>query len=182
MREIAEATGLSSASTVTHHLRALERRGLVHRDPQRSRAYVPVDWPGGPGLEETGEPDAKAAGAVVPVPLLSQLPASSDEPVTWDRAETVLPLPQELLGAGELLAVRMDGPAMTGAGIRHGDVLTVRCQRSAAHGDIVAARVVDQILIRQLVAEHGQVRLMAATVDEGRRHATPRTGRKECPA
>ncbi|MEW1926413.1 transcriptional repressor LexA [Streptomyces sp. NPDC088360] len=160
MREIAEDAGLSSTSTVTHHLRTLEARGLVQRDPQRSRAYVPTDWPHGPDGNEP-QPEARA---VAHVPLLPQLPASPSEPTAWATAERVLPLPQDLLGDGDLLAVRMDGPAMTGAGIRHGDLLTVRRQSSANHGDIVAARGVDQVLIRQLVVEHGQVRLVAGTV------------------
>lgn len=164
MREIAGATGLTSTSSVDYQLRVLERKGFVRRNAARSaRSYVPVDWPRRDcpeGDTGTGEGGAERED-VRRVPLLRQLPTTVHEPVAWTAVERVLPLPQELLGAGELLAVRMESPAMTGAGIRSGDILTVRRQSSAAHGDVVAARVGDETLIRRLSASDSQVRLVA---------------------
>ncbi|MEU1121818.1 MULTISPECIES: S24 family peptidase [unclassified Streptomyces] len=158
MREIAEAIGLASTSTVAHHLKAMEARGLVRRagtGAQRSRTYIPADWPPADATAAAGEPDVQR------IPLLSQLPRTRTEPLS--QAETVLPLPAALLDpGGELFAVRMDGPAMTGAGIRHGDILTVHRHSPTAHGDTVAALVAGDTLIRQLqITRGGHVRLIA---------------------
>ncbi|MGV2918815.1 LexA family protein [Streptomyces alfalfae] len=120
----------------------------------------------------TGAERAHQEAGVRRVPLLTRLPATTRAPVAWEEAETVLPLPTELLGDGELVAVRMEGPAMTGAGIREGDVLTVCRQSSAAHGDVVAARVGGETVIRRLAVDDGQVRLVACNPGYSPVHAS----------
>ncbi|WP_167828884.1 transcriptional repressor LexA [Streptomyces sp. MZ04] len=179
MREIAQATGLASTSSVAHQLRSLERGGLLHHDPQRPRAYVPVGWPHRshqpqpePHRPEPLQPEPllpepsqsarqQDAAPVAWVPLIDQTDAGAPHPV---EPQALLPLPQDILGQGEFFALRMADSSMTDAGIHQGDILSIRRQDTAEHDDLVAARAHQQTVIRRLRCEHGQVRLTASSM------------------
>ncbi|MFF0487879.1 transcriptional repressor LexA [Nocardia sp. NPDC003482] len=147
IREIGDAVGLTSTSSVAHQLRALERKGYLRRDPNRPRA---VDVR---GLDET------AVRAVAPVPSLAAVDTETSEqplptyvpvlgriaaggPILAEQAvEDVFPLPRELVGEGSLFLLKVVGQSMVDAAICDGDWVVVRQQNVADNGDIVAAMI-----------------------------------------
>ncbi|MFC9440508.1 transcriptional repressor LexA [Nocardia sp. NPDC057030] len=150
IREIGDAVGLTSTSSVAHQLRALERKGFLRRDPNRPRA---VDVR---GLDEVGravtslhaaavdESDGAAAdpGRPTPtfVPVLGRIAAGG--PILAEQAvEDVFPLPRELVGEGSLFLLKVVGQSMIDAAICDGDWVVVRQQNVADNGDIVAAMI-----------------------------------------
>lgn len=145
IREIGDAVGLTSTSSVAHQLRALERKGYLRRDPNRPRA---VDVR---GLDEavrsvTTLPAAAAgddeSGRPTPtfVPVLGRIAAGG--PILAEQAvEDVFPLPRELVGEGSLFLLKVVGQSMVDAAICDGDWVVVRQQNVADNGDIVAAMI-----------------------------------------
>nr|WP_324198740.1 transcriptional repressor LexA [Nocardia amamiensis] len=149
IREIGDAVGLTSTSSVAHQLRALERKGYLRRDPNRPRA---VDVR---GLDEvvrsvtslpvTAVDDTAAvaeADRPVPtfVPVLGRIAAGG--PILAEQAvEDVFPLPRELVGDGSLFLLKVVGQSMIDAAICDGDWVVVRQQNVADNGDIVAAMI-----------------------------------------
>ena len=154
IREIGDAVGLRSTSSVAYHLKALEKKGYLHRDPGRPRTVelLPPDpfGPEGPGA-------AGAAGAEAPEAVEAAVPAfdiPSQEPayVPWvghiaaggpilakQLIEDTFPLPKQLVGEGEHLILQVCGDSMIDAAITDGDWVVVRRQQDADNGDIVAA-------------------------------------------
>lgn len=125
VREIGDAVGLTSSSSVHAQLANLERKGLLRKDPSKPRAMTLSD-------------DRRAEGT--PVPLIGRIAAG--EPVLADEhIQDRIMVPTEFVhGHGDgHFALRVDGESMIGAGILDGDVVVVRSQRSASDGDIVAA-------------------------------------------
>jgi repressor LexA len=123
VREIGEAVGLTSSSSVHAQLSNLQRKGLLTKDPSKPRT---IEVAGG-----------KPSDAVL-VPLVGRIAAGS--PVMADeQVEELLPVPGAFAGEGEHFALRVKGESMVGAGIFHGDVVIVRQQESADDGQIVAA-------------------------------------------
>jgi repressor LexA len=126
VREIGEAVGLTSSSSVHSQLANLERKGLLHRDPTKPRAI---------GL--SSHPDAGPPEAAV-VPLVGRIAAGS--PVMADQnVEELLPVPMGFVDGAEHFALRVTGDSMIGAGIFDGDIVVVRRQEDASAGDIVVA-------------------------------------------
>lgn len=125
VREIGEAVGLHSSSSVHAQLENLRRKGLLRKDPAKPRA-----------IEVAG---VRPAGAVT-VPLVGRIAAGA--PVLAEQnVEDILPIPEALAGPGELFALRVHGDSMVGAGILDGDIAVVRRQDVAESGAIVAALV-----------------------------------------
>ena len=123
VREIGEAVGLTSSSSVHAQLANLERMGLLHKDPTKPRTVA-----------LSGEPRA----ASVPVPLVGRIAAGV--PTMADQeVDEYLALPAGYVGSGEHFALTVAGDSMVGAGIMDGDVVVVRSQDDADDGDIVAA-------------------------------------------
>ncbi len=134
VREIGEAVGLTSSSTVHTHLKVLQREGYLRRDPTKPRAIV-VHF----------EPSTGAALPVAPVthvPLVGEVAAGTGVLAEQD-VEEVLPLPEQLTGTGPLFMLRVHGDSMTGAGILDGDYVVVRSQSIAEPGDLVVAGIPD---------------------------------------
>jgi repressor LexA len=157
MREIGQAVKLKSTSSVAHQLMTLERKGFVERDPHRPRAYrVRRPW-----TEDT-EPDPGPTHTEAPtadVPLLGRIAAGP--PILADEVvEDVLSLPRQLVGEGDLFALTVVGDSMADAAIRDGDIVTVRRQRTANHGDIVAALLDGEATVKRLSRVAGEVWLM----------------------
>ncbi|MFF0142144.1 transcriptional repressor LexA [Streptomyces sp. NPDC005227] len=152
MREIGAAVGLSSTSSVAHQLMALEHKGVLYRDPHRPRAYrVRPSW--APELADGrgSEP--------VEVPLVGRIAAGA--PLLADEMiEDVYSMPRQVVGDGDLFALTVSGDSMIDAAICDGDILTVRRQDSADHGDIVAGLLGEEATVKVLHRQDGKVWLM----------------------
>lgn len=143
VREIGEAVGLTSSSSVAHQLAALERKGYLRRDPNRPRAVeVRAPRPVAPGLQDsvdqTDSGDARPTPAYVPV--VGRIAAGG--PILAEQVvEDVFPLPRQLVGEGTLFLLQVRGDSMIDAAIADGDWVVVRQQPVADNGDIVAAMI-----------------------------------------
>jgi repressor LexA len=130
VREIGEAVGLTSPSTVHNHLNTLERLGYLRRDPTKPRA-IEVRWESSSGAVMERRP-------VRHVPLVGDVAAGTDV-LAQENVEEVLPLPMDFTGDGEVFMLRVRGDSMVDAGILDGDFVVARQQAEAANGDIVVA-------------------------------------------
>ena len=132
VREIGEAVGLSSPSTVHAHLAALQDKGYIHRDPTKPRA-----------LEITFEPTSGATVERRPVrhvPLVGDVAAGTGV-LAAENIEETLPVPEDLTGDGDLFMLRVRGDSMIEVGIYDGDYVVVRSQPTAENGEIVVAGI-----------------------------------------
>ncbi len=163
VREIGEAVGLSSASSVAHQLSVLQKKGWLRRDPNRPRALdvrLPGDTPASTG-EGTPAVPAAADGATAPtyVPLVGRIAAGG--PVLAEQAvEDVFPLPRELVGEGTLFMLRVAGDSMVDAAICDGDWVVVRQQPTAENGEIVAAMLDGEATVKTYKRRDGHVWLL----------------------
>ncbi len=163
VREIGEAVGLTSTSSVAHQLRVLEEKGYLRRDPNTPRAMLVTDDAQPLPEEETEEPVNAAAlpDSLVPVPLLGQIAAGA--PILADENETeTFPLPRELVGDGDLFLLRVKGDSMIDAAICDGDFVVIRSQQTAENGEIVAALLDDEATVKTLSRRDGHVWLLPA--------------------
>ncbi|MDQ2985076.1 MAG: transcriptional repressor LexA [Actinomycetota bacterium] len=155
VREIGEAVGLASPSTVHAHLANLERAGLLKRDPTKPRALELS------GRERRGA--AQAADEPRGLPLLGQIAAGG--PLLADQdIEEYVTIPEQLERAGADFLLRVKGDSMVNAGILDGDLVVVRRQETAQNGDIVVALAgddenVDEATVKTFHREDGRVRL-----------------------
>ncbi|MGW4517310.1 transcriptional repressor LexA [Streptomyces sp. NPDC004393] len=151
MREIGQAVKLASTSSVAHQLTALERKGVLYRDPHTPRAYrVRPSW--APDLGSRSE-------APVDVPLVGRIAAGAPL-LAEEMIEDVYSLPRQVVGDGDLFALTVVGDSMIDAAICDGDIVTVRKMDSADHGDIVAALLEDEATVKVLRRQDGRVWLM----------------------
>jgi repressor LexA len=152
VREIGEAVGLLSPSSVHAQLASLAEKGYLRKDPSRPRAIrVAVD--------ESGIP--VETKAMQNVPLLGEI-AAGGPVLAQENIEDTLPLPKDLVGSGTLFALRVKGDSMIGAGIMNGDVVVVRQQQAADDGTIVAALVDgEEATVKRLRRAAGRVILEA---------------------
>ncbi len=181
LREIGEAVGLTSPSSVAHQLGTLERKGYLRRDPNRPRAIevVSPDRPagshggqgghgghGGQGatredvevvVDETGIGDERPEASYVPV--LGQIAAGV--PITAEESvEEVFPLPKQVVGEGSLFLLKVVGDSMVDAAICDGDWVVVRQQPTAENGDIVAALLDTEATVKTFKRKDGHVWLL----------------------
>jgi len=149
VREIGEAVGLSSSSTVHNHLNQLERRGLIRRDPSKSRTVQLV--------EEAAHVE-KRRNAVA-VPLVGHVAAGA--PILAEQnIEDHVMLSAEFAQEG-WFALRVRGDSMVNAGILDGDLVIVKPQQDAGDGTIIVALVEDEATVKRLDRSGGRVRLIA---------------------
>jgi repressor LexA len=153
VREIGQAVGLTSPSTVHAHLAKLERAGLIRRDATKPRALEVVD--GGRSRSRSAPPTP--AGTAV-LPLVGEVAAGAPV-IAEDRVEEYMSLPDQLAGDADfMLTVR--GDSMVNAGILAGDYVVVRRQQEARNGEIVVALVGDEeATVKRFFREDGRVRL-----------------------
>jgi repressor LexA len=180
LREIAQAVGLASQSTVSHHLSALVKKGYLSRGPGLPRTTVELpsgqvaapparpDVPLAQPDAAPARPDAAPAPAdpdrPVPVPLIGRIAAGVPITAQQEVEDTFL-LPRKIVGHGTLFMLRVAGDSMINAGITDGDYVIIRQQDKVTSGDIVAA-LIDGIEYEATVktyqqAEDGQCWLMA---------------------
>ncbi|MFM8266604.1 MAG: transcriptional repressor LexA [Ilumatobacteraceae bacterium] len=133
VREIGEAVGLTSPSTVHSHLASLQRMGYLHRDPTKPRA-IEVRW----------DPSSDAVIERRPVrhvPLVGDVAAGTDV-LAQENVEDLFPMPEDFTGTGgELFMLRVRGDSMVDVGIMDGDFVIARAQPTADNGDIVIAGI-----------------------------------------
>ena len=162
VREIGEAVGLSSASSVAHQLSVLQKKGWLRRDPNRPRA-LDVRLPGETAAAQVATVPAGTDDAAAPaptyVPLVGRIAAGG--PVLAEQAvEDVFPLPRELVGEGTLFMLKVAGDSMVEAAICDGDWVVVRQQPTAENGEIVAAMIDGEATVKTYKRRDGHVWLM----------------------
>ncbi|MGB9308243.1 MAG: transcriptional repressor LexA [Mycobacterium sp.] len=159
IREIGDAVGLTSTSSVAHQLRTLERKGYLRRDPNRPRA---VDVRGTDETNAAVLTDVSGSDALPEptyVPVLGRIAAGG--PILAEQAvEDVFPLPRELVGEGTLFLLKVVGDSMVEAAICDGDWVVVRQQHVADNGDIVAAMIDGEATVKTFKRAGGQIWLM----------------------
>ncbi|HEU5023853.1 MULTISPECIES: transcriptional repressor LexA [Actinomadura] len=165
MREIGEAVGLTSTSSVSHQLRALQRKGYLRRDPNRPRA-VEVRVPGATPVrtepdsyEAVGGQETSTRPAPAYVPLVGRIAAGG--PILAEEAvEDVFTLPKQLVGEGTHFLLKVTGDSMIEAAIADGDWVVVRQQPVAEQGDIVAAMIDGEATVKTFKRKDGHIWLM----------------------
>jgi repressor LexA len=157
MREIGDAVGLSSLSSVTHQLNQLELSGYLRRDPNRPRALeVLIDLPSSSGENTDSGPQVQDAAMV---PLVGRIAAGI--PITADQqVDEVFPLPRQLVGKGDLFMLKVVGESMIDAAICDGDWVVVRQQKDAANGEIVAAMLDGEATVKVFRQRDGHTWLL----------------------
>ncbi len=168
MREIGEAVGLTSSSSVAHQLKTLEEKGFLKRDPNRPRAlevFLPevmkarrsISSADESTYDETGVGDVRPAASYVP--MVGRI-AAGGPILAEERVETVFPLPQELVGDGTLFMLEVSGDSMIDAAICSGDYVVIRQQPTAENGEIVAAMIDGEATVKTFQRKNGQVWLL----------------------
>ncbi len=161
MREIAEAVGLASLSSVSHQLGQLELSGYLRRDPNRPRALeVLIDLEPDPShaVDSDALPGPSVGDAAM-VPLVGRIAAGI--PITADQmVEEVVPLPRQLVGKGELFMLTVVGDSMIDAAICDGDWVVVRQQSTAENGEIVAAMLDNEATVKVFKQRDGHTWLL----------------------
>ncbi|KAA8821925.1 transcriptional repressor LexA [Bifidobacterium vespertilionis] len=171
-REIGEAAGLKSPSSVKHQLEALEDKGYIRMNANKGRAIEIIEQPEdmaeaprlaailpfAAGEQPTdGEPASIAQSR--DVPLVGRIAAGV--PITAEQhVEDVMRLPERLTGTGNLFMLEVHGDSMIDAAICDGDFVVVREQHNAANGDIVAALLGDEATVKTFRKENGHIWLM----------------------
>jgi repressor LexA len=150
VREIGEAVGLASSSTVHGHLDRLEKKGLIRRDPTKPRAIEILD-----GDDSTYE----LAPSVRAVPIVGKVTAGV--PITaTENIEEYFPLPVHMVGDQPVFMLSVVGESMIEAGIHDGDYVIVRQQQTADNGDIVVAMTEDnEATVKTFYKERDHIRL-----------------------
>jgi len=163
MREIGEAVGLTSPSSVSHQLESLQRKGYLRRDPNRPRA-IELTTPGTAatdGFVGTHPDGALGEGVPAPsyVPVVGRIAAGG--PILAEQAvEDVFPLPRQLVGEGQLFLLKVVGDSMVEAAICDGDWVVVRQQPVADNGDIVAAMIEGEATVKTFKRRDGHIWLL----------------------
>ena len=158
MREIGDAVGLTSSSSVSHQLQALERKGYLRRDPKRPRA-LEVVMPGEDDAPALPQEESARSVEAVSVPLVGRIAAGV--PITAEeQVEDVFPLPARLVGDGDLFLLQVVGDSMIDAAICDGDWVVVRQQPVANKGEIVAAMLDGEATVKTFAQHDGHVWLM----------------------
>jgi len=159
MREIGDAVGLASLSSVTHQLNQLELSGYLRRDPNRPRALeILIDLPTSGGTNADYE-NVTPVGDAAMVPLVGRIAAGV--PITAEeQVDEVFPLPRQLVGNGELFMLKVVGESMIDAAICDGDWVVVRQQKTAENGDIVAAMLDNEATVKVFRQRDGHTWLL----------------------
>jgi repressor LexA len=163
MREIGEAVGLTSTSSVSYQLSTLQSKGYLRRDAGRPRT-VEVRLPGHPAVRpETEEPDEAAfdipSQDTTYVPLIGRI-AAGGPILAEETIEDIFPLPKQLVGNGTLFLLKVVGDSMINAAIADGDWVVVRQQPVAENGDIVAAMIDGEATVKTFKRADDHIWLM----------------------
>ena len=156
MREIGQAAGLSSTASVTYQLQILEEKGWIRRDASRGRA-IEITLPGQDG-------EAAPQDKTRLIPLVGKIAAGN--PILAEQiVEEVLPLPESIVGKGDLFLLQVKGDSMIDVAICHGDYVVIRSQKSAEKGEIVAAMIDGEATVKTWSKKDGHYWLLPANDD-----------------
>ena len=157
MREIGEAAGLASPSSVKYQLEALEEKGWIRRDPSRGRALEVLS------PNEQRFDDLKPERTHI-VPLVGRIAAGG--PILAEQSvEELVPLPASLVGEGELFMLQVVGDSMIDLAICDGDYVVIRSQKDCQKGEIVAAMIDGEATVKTFTKKDGHIWLMPANKD-----------------
>lgn len=157
MREIGEAAGLNSPASVKYQLDILEEKGLIRRDAERGRAMEVI-------LPDSMSGEGAHTDKTRFIPLVGSIAAGV--PITADQqVEETFPLPESLVGKGELFMLKVKGESMINAAICDGDYVVIRQQKDANNGDIVAAMIDGEATVKTFSRKSGHIWLLPANDD-----------------
>lgn len=147
VREIGDAVGLMSSSTVHGHLQTIEEKGYIRRDPTKPRAIELLD-----------DSNPHNQKNIVHVPIIGKVTAG--QPIlAVENIEDTFPLPAEIVHEDSVFMLRVRGESMIEAGILDNDLILVRQQNVARNGDIVVAMISDEATVKRFYKEKNLVRL-----------------------
>jgi repressor LexA len=171
MREIGEAVGLTSTSSVSYQLSTLQRKGYLHRDVGRPRT-VEVRLPGHPAVRPETSAEEETAALVPPtdgmdiasqearyVPLIGRI-AAGVPIIAEQQVEDIFPLPRQIVGEGTVFMLKVSGDSMINAAITDGDWVVVRQQEDAENGEIVAGMIDGEATVKTFKRSDGHVWLI----------------------
>jgi repressor LexA len=157
VREIGEEVGLSSSSTVQSHLKTLERRGLLWRDPTKPRALVPREHPGHGGVSHAPVSAANQPEIAL-IPVVGRVAAGV--PITAaENLEETFVLPADFVRHLGTFMLRVKGDSMIDAAILDGDLIVVDPKPDATNGEIVVAMIDGEATVKRFYREAGRIRL-----------------------
>ena len=157
MREIGEAAGLNSPASVKYQLDILEEKGFIRRDADRGRAMEVI-------LPDSMTGEGAHTDKTRFIPLVGSIAAGV--PITADQqVEETFPLPESLVGKGELFMLKVKGESMINAAICDGDYVVIRQQKDANNGDIVAAMIDGEATVKTFSRKSGHIWLLPANDD-----------------
>ena len=148
VREIGEAVGLKSTSTVHGHLTRMEKKGLLRPYAMKPRAS---------GLSAAFSPFDENA-SLREIPVVGRVAAGTPI-LAEENIEETMTLPEEMVGSGELFILRVRGESMIQAGIMNDDYIVVHRQMNANNGEIVVAMIDDEATVKRFYKENGHIRL-----------------------
>lgn len=160
VREIGDAVGLKSPSTVHTHLRNLEKLGLIRRDSTKPRAI------GVTKLQEQSYSDSGAEfrNEIVEIPILGKISAGTPIPAYEDYDE-YFPLPAAMIADGQFFMLKIQGYSMKNAGILDGDYVIIRSQKEVRNGDMAACLIGDEATVKTFYKEKDHIRLQPENDD-----------------
>ena len=153
MREIGQAAGLSSTASVTYQLQILEEKGWIRRDASRGRA-IEITLPGQDG-------EAAPQDKTRLIPLVGKI-AAGNPILAEQEVEEVLPLPESIVGKGDLFLLQVKGDSMIDLAICDGDFVVIRAQKDAQKGEIVAAMIDGEATVKTWSKKDGHYWLLPA--------------------
>ncbi len=156
MREIGQAAGLSSTASVTYQLQILEEKGWIRRDAARGRA-IEITLPGQDG-------EAAPQDKTRLIPLVGRI-AAGNPILAEQEVEEVLPLPESIVGKGDLFLLQVKGDSMIDLAICDGDFVVIRSQKDAQKGEIVAAMIDGEATVKTWSKKDGHFWLLPANDD-----------------
>ena len=157
MREIGDAAGLNSPASVKYQLDILEEKGFIRRDENRGRAMEVV-------LPDSMTGESASTDKTRFIPLVGSIAAGV--PITADQqVEETLPLPESLVGKGDLFMLKVKGESMINAAICDGDYVVIRQQKDANNGEIVAAMIDGEATVKTFSRKGGHIWLLPANDD-----------------
>ena len=156
MREIGEKAGLSSTASVTYQLQILEEKGWIRRDASRGRA-IEITLPGQDG-------EAAPQDKTRLIPLVGRI-AAGNPILAEQEVEEVLPLPESIVGKGDLFLLQVKGDSMIDAAICDGDYVVIRAQKDCEKGEIVAAMIDGEATVKTWSKKDGHFWLLPANDD-----------------
>ena len=147
VRDICDAVGLKSTSSVHSHLESLEKNGYIRRDPTKPRAIEIID-----------DNFNMVRREVVNVPIVGQV-AAGQPILAEENICSYFPVPSEFMPKNQSFMLKVKGESMINAGIYDGDSIIVEQQNTARNGDIVVALIEDSATVKTFYKENGHIRL-----------------------